>query len=303
MYHQPLIITGASASQVCYESLRHFTSDDPRNWSQTAPRGLTIRERLAVTYRIDNALACVAWLKRRHLSYPFMAAEFCWMLLGRRDVASISRYCAKIKDFSDDGVIFFGAYGPPFQRQLPFVLSTLRRDPSSRQAVIVIWRESPPSTRDVPCTVSCQFLVRDGELHGIFAMRSSDAWLGLPYDLFNFSRLTAVVAGQLACPVGSLTVTVGSAHLYERDRVRADEVVAAADFRQAGCSPLSLLPDEEAEILNATLDGKVRLWTKQLTLEQFGWYELYAMLRYAGHKDVSQLFGDFSTVLTWEQQL
>lgn len=298
MYHQPLIITGASASEVCYHALDHFVTDDPRNWQTVAPRGMTVRERLAVTYRLDNALACVAWLAKRRLNYSFMAAEFTWMVLGRRDVASIGRYCAKIKDFSDDGLTFFGAYGPPFERQLPYVVGTLQADPSSRQAVVLIWREVPPRTRDLPCTVAAQFLIRNSEVHGIFTMRSSDAWLGLPYDLFNFARLTAVVAGYLDLLPGSLTINVGSAHLYDRDRERAAQVVAANGVRAANAAPLSRLDGDVREVLGATLEGRPVPWQSKVYGTD-GWYELYEMLRFRDDPNVKRLAGDFATVYDW----
>lgn len=297
MYHQPLIISAPSASQVCFDALAHFTADDPRNWQSVAPRGMTVRERLAVTYRLDNALACITWMARRRLSYPFMAAEFSWIMLGRDDVTSIARFCPRIADFSDDGVTFFGAYGPPFVRQLPYITDTLHRDPSSRQAVGVIWREAPASTRDVPCTVACQFLIRNGEVHGIFTMRSSDAWLGLPYDLFNFSRLTALIAGTLDLPPGSLTVNVGSAHLYDRDRARALEVVAARDFRQANAQPLNYTSASALAAISATLDGRPHPWAHGF--DNAGWHELYEMLRYVDDHDAKRLVGDFQTVVDW----
>ncbi|HKJ87618.1 MAG TPA: thymidylate synthase, partial [Gammaproteobacteria bacterium] len=126
------------------------------------------------------------------------------------------------------GETFFGAYGPKVRDQLPHVISTLCQDPDSRQAVINIWRESPPRSRDIPCTLSAQWLVRTDEagrrfVYCVDTMRSSDAWLGWPYDVFNFTMLSAYVAASLARawgePVylGELVLQAGSQHLYRRD--------------------------------------------------------------------------------------
>jgi thymidylate synthase len=48
-------------------------------------------------------------------------------------------------------------------------------------------------------------------------MRSNDAWLGLPYDMFQFTQLFQTVCRVLGVPAGTYTHTAWSLHLYERD--------------------------------------------------------------------------------------
>ncbi len=143
-----------------------------------APRGMQIHEQLCVRLVLTDVRNSVITWPARKLNYQFMVAEGLWMMLGRDDVDMIGHYCNDISKFSDDGQKFFGAYGPPLRNQLPYVIRKLRSDSDSRQAVVTLWRPNPPDTKDVPCTVAIQFMVRDGKLHGIFTMRSSDAWLG-----------------------------------------------------------------------------------------------------------------------------
>jgi thymidylate synthase len=59
-------------------------------------------------------------------------------------------------------------------------------------------------------------------------MRSSDIWLGLPYDMFNFSMITGyigLILRQKMCrevSMGWVTINVGSSHLYlPRDTAEA----------------------------------------------------------------------------------
>jgi thymidylate synthase len=111
--------------------------------------------------------------------------------------------------------------------QLPYVLEILREDPDSRQAVLTIWRERPRVTKDVPCTVMMQFLLRRGLLHMHVYMRSNDVWLGTPYDIYNFTLVQQVVACLLNCDVGTYTHTVGSFHLYERHVDGANEALGS----------------------------------------------------------------------------
>ena len=89
------------------------------------------------------------------------------------------------------------------------------------------------------CTLTVQWMIREGRLHCFDSMRSSDAWLGFPYDCFNFSTLSLYIllmlrehaakatigmpathveypryARLLGLQLGSLFLTAGSSHLY-----------------------------------------------------------------------------------------
>lgn len=182
------------------------------------PRGHRTVEVLGDTVMFDMSRPIVT-CSARNLGYRFMCAEAAWMLSGDDRVSTIAPFSKMISSFSDDGMTFFGAYGPKIVAQVPYVVDALKRDPHTRQAVINIWRENPPNTKDVPCTLSCQFLLREDQLHAIVTMRSSDVWLGLPYDGFNFSMLAAFVALQLPGIVrlGKMCQTAGSRHVYDRN--------------------------------------------------------------------------------------
>jgi thymidylate synthase len=195
-----------------------------------APRGQNIVELLATQITLDMEYPVVAVASRK-LGYKFMAAEAYWILTGDDRVENIAPYSKTIANFSDNGVTFDGAYGPMIKQQLDYVVEALVKDNDSRQAVLTIWRPSPAPSKDIPCTVSIQFLLRDGYLHCIDTMRSSDIWLGVPYDVFNFSMLSLQVALALRArgvwvQLGNLTLQAGSQHLYVRNREAADEALA-----------------------------------------------------------------------------
>ena len=154
------------------------------------------------------------------------------MLEGRNDVASIAPYSKSISQFSDDGETFFGAYGPRLYAQLNSVVNELKADLSTRRAVANIWRENPMRTKDYPCHLSCQFLVREDRLECFATMRSSDAWLGVPYDVFNFSMWSAYVLialGNKKLKLGNLYNTAASRHLYAANYEDAEACVNNAE--------------------------------------------------------------------------
>lgn len=220
-------INGANANDAWLSLIRRIYESG----AEARPRNLRIKEIVCNTTRVDMRTPVVS-VKRRKLGFRFLAAEAWWILTGRNDVASIEPYSPHIASFSNDGYRFDGAYGPRIVDQLRYIVDTLTRDPDSRQAVIEIWRPNPRDSKDVPCTLSIQWLIRNGKLHCVDTMRSSDAWLGWPYDTFNFSMLSAYVALLLrerghkeeGCSsqskvlsnlqLGTLWLTAGSSHLY-----------------------------------------------------------------------------------------
>jgi len=196
------------------------------------PRGLNIKEKINHSFKIGMEDPIIT-IPERKLSYSFMFGEAAWMLSGRNDVASVSKYVDGVKRFSDDGVTFFGAYGPKIITQTSYIIDTLIKDNDSRQAVINIWRENPRSSKDIPCTLSLQFLLREASdelwLHTIASMRSNDGGLGTPYDTFNFSAISFYIIcwlnlRGLKCKLGELNIQAGSRHVYENDFSKLDNI-------------------------------------------------------------------------------
>lgn len=204
-----------------------------------APRGLATKEILNFTTKIDMTRPMVTWPERvssdaNSKFHAFMFAEAAWILGGENRVETIAPFSKMISRFSDDGIFYHGAYGPKIIDQISHVVKSLSEDPFSRQAVINIWRESPPPTKDVPCTISVQFMLRDGILYCFDTMRSSDAWLGWPFDVFNFTMLSLMVAVLLkprlgyTPTLGTLHLTAASQHLYEKNFEAARSVLSSS---------------------------------------------------------------------------
>lgn len=231
-------------------------NDVLRAGAPVAPRGQKTLELLAYRKIFDMRFPVVTNDKRQ-LGYRFMPASAAWILSGDCRVATIAPFSKEISRFSDDGEIFAGAYGPRVARQLPAVIGNLAKDPMSRQAVIDIWEGINRFSKDVSCTLSVQFLLRGGWLHTIVSMRSSDAWLGWPYDVFDFTMLSGLVALHLrdktgrAWKLGTLTMNCGSQHLYERnweDAMSAGSLGAASLFGYDEFNPLEF--DDGAALVN-----------------------------------------------------
>jgi thymidylate synthase len=221
---------------------------------QTSPRGQLTLEVPSRTLSFDMNYPVVVQPLRK-LGYKFMAAEAWWILSGRDDVDAIAPYSKDISKFSDDGHKFYGAYGPRIVAQLDYVVNALLSDPDTRQSVLTTWRQNPTRSKDVPCTVAFSWMIRDGALECHVFMRSSDNWLGIPYDAFNFSMLSAEIARQLnqhpllhGVPIklGDCHLTAASSHIYQRNFDDVLAVLNTAPVRNNGVPvPVSLYNPEE----------------------------------------------------------
>jgi thymidylate synthase len=99
------------------------------------------------------------------------------------------------------------------------VIDRLRDRPDTRRAVISILEPSDlaPNLAEAPCTTALQFIRRRERLHMVAVMRSNDAYLGFPHDVFCFTMIQELVARSLGIQVGEYHHFATSLHLYEQD--------------------------------------------------------------------------------------
>jgi len=155
--------------------------------------------------------------------------ELCWYLAKSDEVSFIKYYLSEYEKFAD-GDIVHGAYGPRLFRwremdQVKNIISLLKRRPHSRQAVIQLFdaQDLTGEHKDVPCTCTLQFFLREGKLLLVTNMRSNDVYWGLPHDLFAFTMLQEIVARSLDADIGIYKHVVGSIHLYDDKRELAEQ--------------------------------------------------------------------------------
>ncbi len=195
---------------------------------EVSPRGKLTKELRQETLMVDMRRP-VLTDPRRKLSYIGLAAEAYWILSGSDQLADLVPYLPRYQQFSDDGVTLNGAYGPRVAAQLGYVVEKLRSDPDTRQATLTLWERNPLPSKDIPCTVVMDFKLRSGKLNLHVFMRSSDAWLGIPYDVFSFAMVAHLVCCRLNFPPpingyvepGMLYLTAASSHLYEENWLMA----------------------------------------------------------------------------------
>lgn len=183
-------------------------------------RGKATREYIGESFLLTNPRARLCTIPGRKWSHAYAVGELLWYLAGSNELDMIKFYAPSYARFSDDERTLYGAYGPRINSQWRTVISKILDDPGTRQAVISIYSERDTArtkTKDFPCTIALQFLLRSNGLNLICTMRSNDTWLGLPYDVFCFTMLQEIMAFQLGVDLGWYMHQVGSLHLYEQD--------------------------------------------------------------------------------------
>lgn len=147
------------------------------------------------------------------------------------------------------------SYGERLRDQLPALLWKLA-EPASRQAVALIWRPDDIGTgrEDYLCGVGVQFLLRT-RLEMVVTMRSTDAWHGLPYNLFAFAQLQCTLATCLGVRPGRYVHQMGSLHLYERHWEKARRAIDGLAAHHAELTGVGIGPwarDHQDAWLSAT---------------------------------------------------
>jgi thymidylate synthase len=150
--------------------------------------------------------------------------ELLWYLSGTNDLAFISYYIPRYTEDSEDKKTIYGGYGPRLfrkrgQDQVANVTRLLQEHPDSRRAVIQLFDSDDlaNSHKEIPCTCVLQFILRKNRLHMLTSMRSNDAYLGLPHDVFCFTMIQEILARSLSVELGTYKHFVGSLHLYEKN--------------------------------------------------------------------------------------
>lgn len=112
------------------------------------------------------------------------------------------------------------------------LVDILKADKDSRQAIINIHKpdDRHPGNKDVACTLTLQFLIREDRLFMITNMRSNDIILGFTNDVFQFTMLQEALVLELRATYPDLKLghyyhNAGSMHIYDRHFEMAGKII------------------------------------------------------------------------------
>lgn len=238
----------------------------------TEPRGFRCKELIAPQLILTNPKRCLITLKTRKLNYAYLTIEKLMYLSEMQDPEVLIAYNKKMKNYiNEETGKFDGAYGDRIRKdnQFEWCFEELKKDPESRRAVVTIHDSTDCNheTKDAACTLSLQFLIRDGKLDLITTMRSNDVLWGLCLDVPAFCFLQEVMASWLEIPVGKYIHNPASLHYYDTAEVQLLTITHGDlyDFNDEGSKmPKWTVPHEY------TTDALQEFWKEERRIRETG---------------------------------
>jgi len=174
--------------------------------------------------------------------YPHIAAaETVWQFMGTKDPAFIVGKAPKlwskfvetetVKEDRGNGPhnverkVLKTAYGWRWRHefgrdQLELAIHELKTNPTNRQLFISAWDPRSDGLggvqpKNIPCPVGFTLSRFMNDLHMNVFIRSSDVFIGLPYDVMSYALTADAVAATIGLRPRTLHFTLAHAHLYE----------------------------------------------------------------------------------------
>jgi len=165
--------------------------------------------------------------------------ELIWFLSGDTNIAWLQEHGVRIWN---EWATETGDLGPVYGRQwrawptsdggeinqIDYVVDCLRNRPDSRRILFHAWnveylpdeslspQENARAGRMAlpPCHLLYQFYVARGRLSAQLYIRSSDSFLGLPFNMASVATLVLMLAQQADLEPGEIIITTGDSHIY-----------------------------------------------------------------------------------------
>jgi len=99
--------------------------------------------------------------------------------------------------------------------QLIELVEGIKKDPYGRRHILTAWNPGELDQMALPpCHCFAQFYVRNGKLSCQMYQRSSDFFLGVPFNIASYALFTHMIAKVCGLGVGDFVHTHGDAHIY-----------------------------------------------------------------------------------------
>ncbi|MNO76572.1 Thymidylate synthase [compost metagenome] len=172
-------------------------------------------------------------LTTKRIHVKSFVIELLWFISGNTNTKFLTDNGVTIWDeWSDENGDLGPIYGKQWRRwmspakigdwegiievdQLVEVIEAIKESPESRRLLVSAWNPGEMDSMKLPpCHFSYQFYVEGGKLSCMFNMRSTDVFLGLPFNIASYALLTHMVAQQCDLEVGELIWSGGDVHIY-----------------------------------------------------------------------------------------
>lgn len=173
----------------------------------------------------------------KKMPFSLLTHELLWFVSGDTNIKYLNEH--KIHywdDFADETGELGPVYGKQWREwpaengqkidQLAWVIDQIKTNPDSKAHLVSAWNPAQLSEmRLPPCHSFFQFDVRKGKLRCQLYQRSSDVFLGLPFNIAQYAMLTHMIAQVTDLEARELIIAIGDAHLYKNHLEAAKEAL------------------------------------------------------------------------------
>lgn len=148
--------------------------------------------------------------------------------------------------------------------QIKYILEELSKDTNSRRAVLSGW--NPPDLKKMalpPCHILYIFNKSSKGLSCHMTLRSSDLFLGLPFNIASTALLTQIIAYVLNINAYEISLSICDAHIYEEHIPQVNKQINNETYELPKVIIKKMAPD-----ISSTVDEKIR-WIESLKYEDF----------------------------------
>lgn len=115
--------------------------------------------------------------------------------------------------------------------QLVELIEGIKKDPMGRRHILTAWNPGELDQMALPpCHCFVQFYVRNGKLSCQMYQRSSDFFLGVPFNIASYALLTHMIAQECELSVGDFVHTHGDAHIYNNHIDQVNEQLSRTPY-------------------------------------------------------------------------
>jgi thymidylate synthase len=126
----------------------------------------------------------------------------------------------RVQEYNEAGINWWDYCGerlvnsyPKYFGKLPELIEKINKELRASKNYVLFLGENAVETNQQPCISLIQFQINDNKLNITAYLRSSDASLGLPSDIYHLW----LISRQIKVPLSTITLNLANVHIYENN--------------------------------------------------------------------------------------
>lgn len=147
--------------------------------------------------------------------------------------------------------------------QIEEMIEKLKKEPWTRQALASLWDvQKDHQSAHPPCLTIVHALIKYDKLFLVCYLRSNDIFRAWPENALAFRLLQKEIADAVGVAIGPLTTIADSAHIYQENFSRAQEIIdewyptLACEQDPRGNFIITVVPKKHIHVTHVTPQGK-----------------------------------------------